>query len=474
VAGYVLGRQRALPADRDRSQDMRGRKAAWEVAAMLVGGALGRADLAARMPLVSPLVRDLLAAERPSIVDGRMSADRFLAVGPDGHRVKADFGDGAFSNRDLWSYDAAYDLAAIADDLDRPHEVRAAWAAAGGDPIDPSRWLLLRWVAAWDRHRHGGLPQPHYGRVLSRALADHVGDLYLGGLAVARGPWVATDVDGVLETGVTAQASAPGRLGAEALRALVAHGYRVVPATGRSAGEVADRVRAWGLPAGIAEYGSVLVIGDDRVDRRSSEARVALDRARAWLASRDGVHVDPGYRHAVRAWRPEPGRSRGPLSTADVEGALAIAGAALTVVPGEDQTDLVAPGCSKHGAVRALLERLDPGIADQARPLALAAGDGPADVGLLALGQRSVAPAHAAPEVVGAATERVSGRYQAGLAEGVAALIGHRPGACERCAPRLSPAHDALVTALSVREAGGAGVAPRLARLARDVRRATR
>jgi hydroxymethylpyrimidine pyrophosphatase-like HAD family hydrolase/adenine/guanine phosphoribosyltransferase-like PRPP-binding protein len=474
AAAYVLARHRALPAARDRTEEMRGRKAVWEVAAMLVGGALGRADLALRIPLLSPLVRGLLVAGHPSIVDGRMSADRFLLAGPDGHRVKADFGDGAFSNRDLWSYDPIYDLAAIADDLGAA-QVREAWAAAGGDPIDPSRWLLLRWVAAWDRHRHGGLPQPDYGRALGRALVDHVGELYLAVLPAARGPWVATDVDGVLETGVTGEASAPGRLGAEALRALVAHGYRVVPATGRSAGEVAERIRAWGLPAGIAEYGSVLVVGDERHDLRTPEGRTAVERARAWLAARDAVHVDPAYRFCVRAWRPEPGRSRGPLSGADIEGAIAIAGGALVAVAGEDQTDLVAAGCSKHAAVRALLARLDPDRAGDPQPLALAVGDGPADIGLLALGRRSVAPAHAASEVLGAAGDRVAGSYQAGFAEAVALLVGHAPGACPVCAPSdLLPAQEALVTALSVREAGGRGVAPRLGRLAVEVRRAPR
>ena len=473
AAAYVLARHRALRVTVDRSEAMRGRKAAWEVAAMIVGGALGRADLAVRIPVVEPLVRSLLRVSEPSVIDGRMTADRWLpALGGD-RLVKADHADGAFSNRDLWSYDPVADLAAIGDELGQPREVLAAWLGQGGTPVAPSRWLLHRLVHAWDQHRLGALPQPEYGRQLSAALVDHVGALFLADLPTrtpeTSGPWCVVDVDGVLETGVLPGASAPGRAGGLVLRSLAAHGFRVVPATGRSAAEVATRVAAWDLAAGIAEYGTVLVIGSEVVDLRSEAAAQQVDRARTWLGEQPGVLVDPGHRHALRAWRTTGSGGRGPLTPADITGAREAAGASLVAVPGDDQTDLVPDGCSKEAAVRALLDRLDPDRAELARPLALAAGDGPADVGLLGLGELAVVPGHAEPGIRALATSPSRAAYQAGLAEGVAGLLGHAPGGCPTCRIDLQPAASALLAALSVREAGPRGIAPRLAGLVRSV-----
>ncbi|HEX2576980.1 MAG TPA: phosphoribosyltransferase, partial [Aquihabitans sp.] len=154
VARYVLDRHRALRVTTDHAAGMRGRKAAWEVAGMLVGGALGRADLALRSTLVHPIVQRLLHVAQPSVIDGRMSADRFLPAGGGRPPVKIDFAEGAFSNRDLWAYDPVADLAAIGDHLGRAPEVLDAWERAGGGTVEPSRWALLRMVAAWDRHRH--------------------------------------------------------------------------------------------------------------------------------------------------------------------------------------------------------------------------------------------------------------------------------------------------------------------------------
>ncbi|MCU1355698.1 MAG: hypothetical protein JWM89_1116 [Acidimicrobiales bacterium] len=473
AAAYVLARHRALPVAVDRSEAMRGRKAAWEVAAMIVGAALGRADLAVRIPVVEPLVRSLLRVAEPSVIDGRMTVDRWLpALGGDGI-VKADHADGAFSNRDLWSYDPVADLAAIGDELGLPREVLAEWLAQGGTPVAPSRWLLHRFVHAWDQHRLGALAQPEYGRRVGAALVDHVGALFLADLptpsAETSGPWCVVDVDGVLETGVLPGASAPGRAGGLVLRSLATHGFRVVPATGRSVAEVATRVAAWDLAAGIAEYGTALVIGSEIVDLRSEAAAQQVDRARAWLEEQPGILVDPGHRHALRAWRTTGSGGRGPLTPADVTGAREAAGEPLVAVPGDDQTDLVPAGCSKEVAVRALLARLDPDRAGLARPLALAAGDGPADLGLLGLAELAVVPGHAEAGIRALATTPSKAAYQAGLAEGVASLVGHAPGACPTCRVDLEPAASALLAALSVREAGPRGIAPRLAGLVRSV-----
>ena len=470
---YLADRHRALLRPVDRSASMHGRMAAWEVAGLLVGKALGRPDLALRIPVVHPLVRLLLSVDQPSVVDGRLSLDRWV-VGTAGTRVKLDFAEGAFSNRDLWSYDPLFDVAAIADELDAAEEVRAEWVSRTGQPVTPSRWLLLRLVHAWDRHRLGGLPQPQLGRAYTAALTDFIADLFLADqwerAAPPAGPWCSLDIDGVLETGVFSQATAPGLDGASALRALVAHDYRVILATGRGADEVARRVDAWRLPGAAAEYGAVIVLeGGSRLDLRDTTSIEAVERARAWLATREEVTVDPGLEHVVRAWRQGPDSHRQPLIAADIAGANRAADDALVMIPGDDQTDLVPRGVSKALAVQALIDRLEPSQHQEA-PLAFAAGDGIADTPMLGLAKHAVVPSHADPAVRAAATISVRGAYQAGLRQGVGGLLGHEPGGCARCHVSLNGADRALLTALSVREAGPRGIPRRVARLHRQVR----
>jgi hypothetical protein len=181
------------------------------------------------------------------------------------------------------------------------------------------------------------------------------------------------------------------------------------------------------------------------------------------------VVVDAGHELGVRAWRVRPDGERGPLSEDDVDAARLAAASTVVAVVGDDQTDLVPVGTSKAAAVRALLARLDPAALEQPEPLAFAAGDGPADIEMLGLAALAVVPSHAAHEVRAAATEDVPGAFQAGLADGVALLVGHRPGGCPTCAVDLPATSQALLRALSVREAGPRGIPSRLARLAAEV-----
>jgi hypothetical protein len=64
----------------------------------------------------------------------------------------------------------------------------------------------------------------------------------------------------------------------------------------------------------------------------------------------------------------------------------------------------------------------------------MAVGDTAADAGLLRWAPLSVVPRHADAPARAAATRVARHRYQGGLADAVAGLIGHRPGACPRCA----------------------------------------
>ena len=489
MADYVAARAQALPTAADRSTELPGRQTVWEVAAEMVGDALGPVGLLARLPLVSPVTRALLRVTQPSVIDGRISGQLWLRTqretetdtrvgATSGLWCKIDFADRAFSHRELLSYDPAFDVATPLDDdpaRDRAltARTRARWEDLTGTAIQPERWLLHRLVHLWD-HRRRDASASWFERRVSCALQDYVGEVFLSDVTTGTGPWCALDVDGVLETGVVG-GSAPGPLGAGALRALVAHGYRVVLATGRSAEEVRDRCEAWRLPGGVAEYGAALVVDGVILDVRTPDDIDLIEGVRKMVADLDGVELDPSYRHIVRAFRTGSDGRRTALDDDDrayVSEQLARPDA-LQMIPGEDQTDIAPAECTKATGVLELLTRLDPETAARAFPLALAVGDGVADLPLFGAAAIAAAPRHAA--IAADPRVRVTRRsYQAGLADAVSMELGHRPGACPRCRLDQSVDSRALFGLLSVRQSGRTAIPRLLVRAALDGRRVSR
>jgi hypothetical protein len=255
-----------------------------------------------------------------------------------------------------------------------------------------------------------------------------------------------------------------------ALRALRAHGYRLLLATGRSLAAVEERCAAYGLAGGVAEYGSVAyVAAEDRVIESVPPAgRRALDRLRDRLDAAPGVSVDHRHRRSVRAWTTGADGRRRPLAPALVGDLLATSAptSRLVAVAGQGQTDMVVAGVDKGTGLGALLAHLHPGAGRPAWPLAVAVGDTPGDLALLALAERGFAPAHAGPGLGSDRVEVVRRPYQAGLADAVGALLGHPPGGCPACrAPTLPPRARALVEVLSLHEGGQRGLATRLGAL---------
>lgn len=468
VVDHLLARHDSLAVDHDPSAAFVGRQSVVEVATEILADTLGPLGPFSRIRGLDGAVRRLLAVSSPSVVDGRVTLDRFLAD-PDGVLVKIDAAEGAFSHRDLATYDPAFDLAQLAE-TPVGAEVRGIWEQRTGTKIEPERWFLHRLVHRWDRRRHRQLDHGAARRVTARALQGYLAEVVVGAghRPEATGPWVALDVDGVLE-GPVLDASAPGRTGATALTALLRHGHRVVLATGRSAGDVADRVRIWGLAGGVAEYGAVLVLPatgrpPSSVELRTPEQRAVMAEVRAAAEAIDGVAVDPDHEHTVRAYRLDRAGHRTGLTPADLAGVVSELAdpSSVTVVPGESQTDLVPSGCTKGRGIRALLDRLGAGEGtDPVRPLALAVGDGPADRSLLDLAEARFLPHHAGHLARDGDTV-TRGAYQAGLAEAVASHLGHAPGTCPTCRVELTGDARFLLALLSVREAGPRGLPRRL------------
>jgi hydroxymethylpyrimidine pyrophosphatase-like HAD family hydrolase len=473
VSGYITARARALPVEHDAAAAIAGRQTVPEVAAEVLGRALGRAEVATRLWLTIPLARRLLAVDSPSIVDGFISRDAFVNAGngTDAATVrwrKLDFADADFSNRELLCHDPVYDLASPLDDdpsLDRVlvARSRSRWELAHGRPVEADRWLLYRLVHVWRQRRANELVVSEHRRV-SCALQDYIAEVFFRGLTAGNGPWCALDVDGVLETGVLG-GTAPAADGAYALRALVAHGYRVVIATGRSALEVRDRCEAWPISGGVAEYGTAIVAHGQTDDLRTPAQVDVVERARELLAKRAGVSFDDSYHHIVRAFRTDRNGSRGGLDDDDIETLVGLPELQhrVVVVPGQDQTDIVPAGCDKASGIRALLHTFDSASTRARRPLAFAMGDGVADTEMLELATLPAVPRHAGivPPGRGVVTR---GSYQAGFANATAKLIGHRPGACPECRVIITGQTRAVLRLLSIRAAGSSHIPLRVAR----------
>jgi hydroxymethylpyrimidine pyrophosphatase-like HAD family hydrolase len=466
IAAYVAERRRALPVSGDISLRLGGEQPAWEVASMRLSRVFGRAGLAARPLLTDRVAKRLLHVERPSVVDGATDLDHWF-VG-DGERMpmtKVGAAERSFWHLGLVCFDAAFDLAgatALASEAAFVRRLRQAYVDETGERVDEERWLLYELAHLWGRARTHPQQAAALQRAAARALQRYYGEVFLRGVAPPppAGPLCALDVDGVLETdhlGFAALAPSSAR----ALRALLSHGYRPLLASGRSAAEIVERCRAYGLAGGVAEYGAVTY--DTQRDRlrvflSDDEART-LDDLRDALATIDGVDVDADYRHSVRAFRRTADGRRVRLDAATTTQALkGAASRAILAIEGESQTDFVARSLDKGVGLRALSASL--GAGELGRPLAFAVGDSAADLPVFDLASTAYVPAHAAAVAeVGAVT--VTRRpYQAGLEEAVWRVLGHRPGRCPRCtAPVGTSERELLLRVLGAQERGRLGMA---------------
>jgi haloacid dehalogenase-like hydrolase len=482
VATYVAARKRALRVQDDRSLGAVGERPVWEVVGLVLSRVFGRGAQASRLLLVNGLAKELLRVTRPSVVDGATALSNWFAdEGSRERYVKVDFAKRSFWNLGLICYDAAFDLAGAA--LSSPSEatadqLRSKYTRRVGESIGEERWLLYELAHLWGAERIGPEHALELQRRSAQSLQRFFARLFLADLGPAQdGPLCALDLDGVLETeslGFPATTSS----GAMALRALIAHGYRPVLASGRSAGEVADRCRSYRLAGGAAEYGAVVcTTAPEHADVLLSDAEQdLLACVRATLASRHDVHVDDAFCHAVRAFRVDRRGKRGPLDRQTVNAVLAASGdpALIRPVMGEGQTDFVAAGVDKGRAVRALAARLGQPDNGDGRLLALAVGDTAADLPMLGQATLAFAPANAQATLRREGVEVLSAPCQAGLAQAVERLLGHEPGACPACrAPQLSPEAALLVEVLSAGERGRVELARRFLQLRRRVRAST-
>jgi len=474
IVDYTVARHRLLAVPQDLSVRLLDEGPAWEVASNMVSHVFGRAWWVSRLPIVDPLMRQILSVSHPSIIDGNMSPSHWFLNGSEGHLIKISFDEGVFRNDiEFTCYDPIFDLASLAADLDYIALEGSAWArdlfeslrplyqSTSGEEISEERWLIYQFVRLWDLQREQtGVRLHHVQRTFSRALQRYYAAIYFQSITrPSSGPICAIDIDGVLETNYL---GFPGLspASADALRSLVLHGNRPVLATGRSLPEVIDRCSAYPFVGAVAEYGAVTydpVTGNIH-NLLSEDEQVSLNQLREILRAIPGVMLNPDYHFAVRAYRINTTGQGIPLSSTDVTTALEKLGKSDLVcpIPGESQTDFMVTRINKRTGLRALLKELQSDFqSDNPLPIAFGVGDTISDLPMLEMAKFSCVPAHARIDTENSEIRRMRRPYQAGFAQAVHQLIGHSPGTCPLCfGPPLLPDSKHLLTLFSAQETG--------------------
>jgi len=502
-ARYAFTRAERLPLLNDLGPRVVGRDAMWQRCSDLLTPAFGALAPLARVVL-GGVFKQLMRPSRLSLIDGRMERPHWLEAireaSISGHR-KVDGETGAYWSGIAFCSDPSYDLAAGTADreatLGSEHlrddmpSARDQFLALGGT-CSEERWLLnqllyLRGLRTqqidaqqvYERAKRSSGRAPTRAalseddsapaisdlldalgpreRQMSRLLTRYLAKAYPASMGVyPERPVCAIDVDGVLETSLLGfPASTPD--GVLALRALQAHGHAVVLASGRSLAEVRERCRAYQLPGGVAEYGSVVFITASDSSRvlLSEGQRANLAAVSEVLRKLDGIYVDPLYSASVRAYRLEYGARRG-LDWPTITLALSQASPGHVVaIQGTAQTDFIAGGIDKGVGLLELLRELEATgstvpAAPLDQPIALAVGDTVSDWPMFRLASHAFAVGNAADGLrkglFSAPTVRpLPGRYQAGLSQAVSHLLGHRPGRCSVCRPPALPRESQLL-----------------------------
>jgi hydroxymethylpyrimidine pyrophosphatase-like HAD family hydrolase/hypoxanthine phosphoribosyltransferase len=444
---YVTTRWSALPVRQDASASMAGQQPVWEIASRLLAQPYGIAGLAMRTARLDVAVRSILAPPKPSVIDGQTGGRSWFEDG--GSLLKVSFAERAFSNLDLACYDAVYDLAGLAlatPTLELADVARAEFEAQTGISVDPERCLLYRLVHLWDLRRLEQVTAYLAEVAMSRVWQEWArARLLPGATDHRRGPWCAIDIDGVLESGRPG-ASVLTPSAASGLAALIAHGHRVLLATGRSIAELEDRCARYDLGGGVAEYGGIVHDPGSGTSREliDDDDRAALATCRTYLSKFEGVHLAEGFRTAVRAFQLDAGGSRIRIDAETAAGALRATGGRLKAHDGVGQVDFVPVGVDKVHGVAELLALLGA----RGDSLAFAVGDSDADLAMLRFADRGFVPSHAR-HLSGGSVSATKHPYQRGFHDAVTQVLGHPPGGCPSCARGEEvPARAGLLAAL--------------------------
>jgi hydroxymethylpyrimidine pyrophosphatase-like HAD family hydrolase len=403
------------------------------------------------------------AAPNPTLVDGRMKPADWVGSGR--KLLKTDFEHHNFGGGEADIVDPAWDLASAIFEFqlapNAEQTLLETYVAQTADTAVHDRLPLykilyamnsLRAAKYWLARKPDGERREEWNRqfIASRSfaafhVARHIGRKLGRKSSAPPAAWERRlcflDLDGVLDWGLLGFPHTTA-CGVHALQLFERNRFSVVLNTARSLEHVREYCRAYRLPGGVAELGSVFwdAIRDWEVPLIDGEAVAQIERLRQEIRSLPGVFIDPENRYSIRAYRFQDGYMRS-LQTAEMEALLLRAGCdRLTYVQSLADTYIVQKGAGKGPAlhsVKAYLGR--PG-----EPV-VAIGDSAADVDMLRAADVAYAPANASREVreliARGECRRTSRPLQAGLLEAAMELClaaGHSPDdaiACDDAEP---------------------------------------
>jgi hydroxymethylpyrimidine pyrophosphatase-like HAD family hydrolase len=430
IGEYVAKRVEALPLGRDPYfADPHYRWCGWDELTALLRRVYG--PVAGRLHTrgIREHLRRNFAAPKPALVDGRMAPREWIC---DGTRLyKTDYEQHNFGGGELDLVDPAWDLAATIFEFDLAEENERglvdAYLKHTEDRNLRERLLLHKLLYAAVAMR-GALywmsrnPVASNRRLIAaRDFATFQMARHCGRHIVAAAQWTPRlfflDLDGVLDWPYLGFPHTTPN-GVRALGHLAAGGYAVVLNTLRSVRHVREYCRAYHLPGGVAEMGSVFWDGVRRIEVALTDAATLkqLDRVKEVLRKMPGVLFDDSYTYSIYAHRYTDGQPHG-LSAAEVEQALHDASADQCgyVLKGSG-THIIQKDRSKAASVAQVRSYLNCG-----REPVVAIDD--VDVGLLAAADIAYTPANGAHEIRGKC-KRMRGRRQNGLLEAAVDLTG--------------------------------------------------
>lgn len=409
-------------------------------------------------------LRDYVAPN-PTLVDGRMKPADWLRSG--GRFLKTDFEHHNFGGGEADIVDPAWDLASAIYEFqfqpDAEAELLETYAAQTGDTSVAGRLPLykilyamnaLRAAKYWLARRPDDAQRDVWNRQFTGArsfAAFHLAR-YLGRTLDPPSEWQKRlfflDLDGVLDWGLLGFPHATPS-GVHALQSLRQNRFSVVLNTARSLEHVREYCRAYKLPGGVAELGSVFwdALREWEVPLIDGEAATQLERLRDEIRSLPGAFVDPENRFSVRAYRFADGSMR-PLRTAESE---ALIGRAefhrLTFIESRADTYFVQKGAGKGQALASVQAYL--GCCGE--PVA-AIGDSAQDVDMLRTADIAFAPANASREVrqliARGQCRRTSRPLQAGLLEAAMEMCFAAGRQADDSAARRNAEPDSLLDEL--------------------------